>query len=323
MKNNNNIWTSLSFLGLLQVVATITVILSILTLFDGLHRYIELFSHFKSQYLLASITSAIIFVFYKNYKYTIVLLLIALLNLVFILPWYFPNQDYNSGNTEVDLSLLQCNVLTNNEDFKGLLELVNHEKPDIIVMQEVNQLWLSETQELESVYIHKHTIPREDNFGIAIFSKLPFESLNVIDSGAFEVPTIVASFFISEQLVTIIATHPLPPVGDQYYQTRKMQIKETSKMSRDHKGPLIVIGDLNVSMWSHDYKPLVQETGLRNARKGFGLLPTWPTQFQLPIFRIPIDHVLVSSEFKVQNIKLGADIGSDHLPLIVKLGLKK
>jgi len=187
----------------------------------------------------------------------------------------------------------------------------------------VNENWLIAIKELEKIYPHSYKTPRNDNFGIAIFSKYPFESVKKIKWNKSDVPSIKASIEIAGQLVTILAIHPLPPISQEYYQSRNTQINNVAEFSRKHKEPLIIIGDLNTSMWSNDYQPLEDETGLRNASKGFGLLPTFPAQFLLPLFMIPIDHCLVSSHFVVNDIKVGNDIGSDHLPLIVKLSIKR
>ena len=40
-------------------------------------------------------------------------------------------------------------------------------------------------------------------------------------------------------------------------------------------GPIMVVGDLNATMWSAPYRSLIDSTGLRNARRGFGILPSW------------------------------------------------
>ncbi|NET13198.1 MAG: endonuclease/exonuclease/phosphatase family protein, partial [Okeania sp. SIO1H6] len=99
--------------------------------------------------------------------------------------------------------------------------------------------------------------------------------------------------------------------------------------------PVILAGDLNITMWSPDYHKLEQETGLRNSRLGFGIIPTWPARFNNSVllyilsrfFQIPIDHCLISSEIKVVNVNTransGLNLGSDHLPLITDLFISK
>jgi hypothetical protein len=100
-------------------------------------------------------------------------------------------------------------------------------------------------------------------------------------------------------------------------------------------------------MWSSYYKKFLNATGLINARQGFGILPGWPTpsyyaiftrkfgvehlrkQYEaefnaflsLPFVRIPIDHCFVSSDILITNVRIGKDIGSDHLPLIVDFSI--
>ena len=323
MTKSKSTWKSLSFVGLGQVVASFTIILSILTLFDKHHWLIELFTHFKLQYLLASVVCSIILALYKNHRFSIVLLFVAVLNAFYVLPWYFSYPENTSENNNTDLTIIHSNVYRDNNDFEGFIELINQESPDLFVMQEVNDKWLSEVNELESVYPHMFKTPRNDNFGIALFSKHPFESVKKIKWNTSNVPSIVATIGINEQFVTVIATHPLPPVNIDYYKSRNSQINNLAELARNHQGPLVIIGDLNITTWSYDYKPLELGTNLRNAKKGFGSLPTWPAQFLLPIFMIPIDHCLVSSHFVVNDIRVGNNIGSDHLPLIVKLGLKR
>jgi endonuclease/exonuclease/phosphatase (EEP) superfamily protein YafD len=81
--------------------------------------------------------------------------------------------------------------------------------------------------------------------------------------------------------------------------------------------PAIIVGDLNVPMWSKYYQNAFDNSGLRNTRQGFGVMPTYEPQnfFQA----IPIDHCLVSEEIQVVNMRVGPSLGSDHVPIIVDL----
>jgi endonuclease/exonuclease/phosphatase (EEP) superfamily protein YafD len=77
----------------------------------------------------------------------------------------------------------------------------------------------------------------------------------------------------------------------------------------------VLIGDLNTTMWSPYFSELVKGSGLRDARLGFGLKPTWP--MPLPaLFQIPIDHCLVSDDIEVLGVRTGGATGSDHRPMM-------
>ncbi len=56
------------------------------------------------------------------------------------------------------------------------------------------------------------------------------------------------------------------------------------------------------------------------SHSGFGLQPTWLAGLPLPLM-ISIDHCLHSQSILTFYRSLGLDIGSDHLPLLVKVQL--
>ncbi|MDP7640003.1 MAG: hypothetical protein QGG73_09860 [Candidatus Hydrogenedentes bacterium] len=87
-------------------------------------------------------------------------------------------------------------------------------------------------------------------------------------------------------------------------------------------GPSIAAGDLNTSMWSSSYVSLLRDSGLKDSRRGFGILPTWLTRRPI-VALVPQDYCLVSLEFVVNNCIIGAAFGSDHLALIVDLSMPR
>ncbi len=121
--------------------------------------------------------------------------------------------------------------------------------------------------------------------------------------------------------VSIVTTHPLHPLTRRSFALRNDQLGAVGDLAGDRTQPVMLIGDLNVTMWSPWYRLLVAETQLTNARRGFGVMASWPT-FLPPIMRLPIDHCLVSDELIVTDCRLGPAFGSDHLPLIVDVAVR-
>ena len=189
----------------------------------------------------------------------------------------------------------------------------------MVFLQEVTARHNRELAELRGRLDYSLIIPREDNFGIAVLSRLPFEGARVIQSPPDGLPTLVVEVLVDGTAATFVTTHPVPPLGETGFDSRNEQLAGIADLVNDIEGPGVLIGDLNTTMWGRHYRQLVDDTGLVDSRYGHGVLPTWPTS--LPFAMIPIDHCLVSPEFVVLGIRTGPDIGSDHRPLIVDLGL--
>lgn len=80
---------------------------------------------------------------------------------------------------------------------------------------------------------------------------------------------------------------------------------------------MIVMGDLNATPWSRPFAWLRERTGLCDSRAGFGIQASFPAASAL--LRIPIDHLLASCPIGVRERRIGRDVGSDHLPVVVDL----
>ena len=83
----------------------------------------------------------------------------------------------------------------------------------------------------------------------------------------------------------------------------------------------IVAGDFNTSSWSPCFPKLMAATGLYDTRAGLAFAPPIPAGSGPRA--APIDHCLVSGDIAVVDRRVGADIGSDHLPIVVDLQLPR
>lgn len=307
---------TVSLVGLLQAAAVVTTLFSVVTIFDTAHRNIELFSHFRLQYLAVSVLLLIALALLRSPVYAVLLLVTAVLNASYVMPWY-------SGGTlaagNANLKLLHVNVYSGNDQYERLFKLIDAEQPDVIFLQEFTPAWRVSCEHLQEDYPFNYSVPSEGNFGIAIFSRIALDSVTHVDSPPLQHPTILAMMTVDDTPLTLINTHPTIPLTRSLYDARNEQLESLADMANQAQGAVILTGDLNSSVWSRRYRALEDSTGLRNTRRGFGIQPTWPTF--MPFAMIPIDHVLVSDDITVVGTRTGAHIGSDHLPLIVELAV--
>ncbi len=88
-------------------------------------------------------------------------------------------------------------------------------------------------------------------------------------------------------------------------------------------GPMMVVGNLGATRYTHGMRSLLGSTGLRDATEGSGYLSTWPVS-GLPVIGgwigIPIDTVLMTRELTPFSLETGPAIGTNHLPVTVVVG---
>ena len=198
-----------------------------------------------------------------------------------------------------------------------MLEFLRSADADVILLMEVNERWMSDLSPLQSSHPHMLAEPREDNFGIALFSRIQLTNHNIVELGEAGVPSIKTEMWVGPALITLLGSHPLPPGSSEYARLRNDQLREIASQVRDQSGPVIVLGDLNATPWSPYFNDLLRDSGLKNTSQGRGLHGSWPAW--LPVGRIPLDHCLVSPSIGVISKRLGPRIGADHLPIVVEL----
>jgi endonuclease/exonuclease/phosphatase (EEP) superfamily protein YafD len=308
-----------SLSGLLIAAGTVIVGATLAGFLGRLWWVFDLFAHFQFQYLLSISIVIFLLLVLKRFKMSAIFIVCFASNLARVLPYYWP---VNSATNHSSSSLraIALNVNTANEHYELVSKLIREHNPDILVLTEVNAAWIKAMESLRSTYLHQKCMPREDNFGIALYSKLPFTICNVVELGQAGVPSIDAEFAIQGQTLRVLGTHTLPPIDNAYSWFRNNQIEAVAAYLGSVTGPKILLGDLNMTPWSPYFGALLSTAKLVDSSRGRGLEPTWPTN-HVWIGRIPIDFCLVSEEITVTDKKIGANVGSDHFPVIVDFGL--
>lgn len=295
----------------LNLTLAMLLLFSIAGYFGQYSSILDLFSHFKFYYLLLSVIVFLVILPLGSKGWIITGIVVISLNLYELYPSFIrvhPSRPYSRT-----IKILHANVSSHNQYFDQLLELIERENPDIISLQEINiDRW--KTMDLLRDYPYSSTAIRKRKFGIALFSKIKLMDFAPKEWEEGKVPVILGKLKSQNNTVEILATHLSRP---KYFKKRNQQLLTISRLM-EKTNSMIIVGDLNISRWSPIYKKFIGKLRLKNSADGFGLLATWPSFFPI----LPIDHFLVSKNIHVINIKTGGRIGSDHIPLIVELGLE-
>jgi endonuclease/exonuclease/phosphatase (EEP) superfamily protein YafD len=305
-----------------MIIHFILIVTTLLTLagFAGKYGYwFDLTSHFQVQYLIIIILCLIYYIFRKRWKIAISTLLISLIIIIQIAPLYIYPSNYSHKETSHSIKLLLINIRTQNTDYQKAINYIERMNPDILALEEINNTWLKALENTLLNYTYKEEIPRGDNFGIGLYSKIPLEETSIKYFGNSSVPSILANFKFNDSPATLLFTHPVPPGSYDYFHRRNHQLDAIARNRKDFHPNLIVIGDLNTSSWSYYFKKFRKEMRIQDSRKGFGVQTSWPTM--MPILLTTIDHCLVSDKFIVLDRKIGEKIGSDHYPVYIELAL--
>ncbi|QDV09207.1 hypothetical protein Poly30_47640 [Planctomycetes bacterium Poly30] len=228
------------------------------------------------------------------------------------------------------------NVLRPNVRYRELLEAVLESDPDVIGFLEFSSDWRDAAIERLSADYPYHVEALNTTgwnpftWGLMLFSKTEIVSFEVLkidfDEWALR-PMLQAT--IAEPLdLTITLAHPERPGKPARMRARRLALETIA--ASDVEGPWLVIGDLNTTSTSPLFRDLVQATGLRDSRVGFGRLPTWefgnrlPGPLPLPLpswlrISVAIDHALYRDGLRVVDRSTLYAPGSDHRAVSVTL----
>jgi len=215
----------------------------------------------------------------------------------------------------IPIRVLVLNVHTENSSFEQVRRLIAAERPDVIGLVEVDRRWIDALAPALTSYSGRIEEPRSDNFGIAFYARGDVDG-KVLEL-ASPLPNVIADVSVGASRFSVILTHPLPPMSGAAVQQQQAQFDAVAAQARAAARPALVMGDFNATPWSRPFVRLLERSGLCDSRAGFGVQTTFPSSSTL--LQIPIDHLLASCSVGVRDRRIGPDVGSDHLPVIVDL----
>ena len=281
------------------------------------HWALDLLCHFPVQIAATSLIPLAILLAHRRCKAALLPAAVLAVNMAQVLPIYLPaRQPACSGPV---IRAISANVLRSNQQYARFIQYIRSRQPDFFLAMEVDEKWLAELEPLHEDYPYHIAQPGSGAFGIALYSRVPIEDHEIIESAVAGVPMIRATLLLGDRHLAFIGVHPVPPVKSGTAELRNGQLKEIAALTAPLPNPRLLLGDLNVTSWSPHFADLVRDCRLRDARQGFGVQPTWPGLSGIArLLQIPIDHTLVSEDVEVIARRVGPGIGSDHRPVEIE-----
>jgi endonuclease/exonuclease/phosphatase (EEP) superfamily protein YafD len=301
-------------------VTALVVLAGIPTVFGLLDRwtpYLEITGFFRLQYAVVLGCAAVAAAALRSFRVALAALLLVVLNVVVIAR--VPPAPAAAVDGSSRLRFLVANVEYGNQDHDRLARLVDEVDPDVVALTELTPTWVRALSSALADHAYRRLAPQDGAYGVGLFSRVKLRESRIERLPAGGSPTIIATVAIGARPLAVVVTHVHTPfAGDR----RTRQLHALAVELRNLGKPAAVCGDFNAAPWSQSIHELAQSADLRSTYGRFGLAATWPADGSR-LFRVPLDNCLVNESVAVADRRVGPDIGSDHLPLIVDLAWRR
>ncbi len=211
-----------------------------------------------------------------------------------------------------------ANLNFDTTDFNALIDwLLSEDAPDVVFLQEFTDRAQQalQTPEVSRRYPYRLEAPQSDQFGLALLSRHPLTGAQKVQApDARTTLQLRAMLTFSEgKTVRLSALHPMPPLNAVYAQIRDQTLVQEARHLEQSGGLALMAGDFNTTPWARGLFAIDSQL-----LRASGFAGSWPNAFGV-LSLLPLDHVLASRGWQRLGSSRGPDLGSDHLPVIVRL----
>ena len=304
--------------------AALLVVSYLLSLGAREHWVLDLFRHFVHQYFIGGLLLAPLLFWKKKYIFAAAVVLVSCASFYEI---YRAVDLKTSVSKEpaTTIKIAQYNRRYTLPDHSEMQDWLRSEAPDIFVIQEDRQEHSDSISALREQYPYQIHQPRPNAFGLVLASKHEIIESSVYETKRYALDNFLVHALIrlpDGELVSLYTVHPPPPMSRLAHQQRNEDIQAVvSMILADKNENIVFLGDWNMTPYSPYFRDPIKNSGLKNQHSSPYLFPTWPSSFLLPIFQIPIDHVLHKGRIELIRKYRGSHMGSDHYPVIAEFSV--
>jgi endonuclease/exonuclease/phosphatase (EEP) superfamily protein YafD len=303
--------------GLVEVIAWLSAAGFLLGYLGKSWWGFDLLSHFRVQYAGALACSAAILALSKRPRLAILALAASCGIALTLIPFSkSPPARAKAGHA---LTIVSFNVNTANTRHGEALEYLLKTDADVIFLMEVSEEWIRDLHPLIAKYPFHLESPRDDNFGVAMYSRRPFERAQVTEFGPVEVPVVEAELNLGGSKLQLVGLHTLPPINALHSKLRNEELLHYAELAARADPPTVLMGDFNLTPFSPWFAEILRRSTLSDTAANFVWSPTWMRNSV--VLGLRIDQMLIPNSFTLISREIGPACGSDHCPVEVRLSL--
>lgn len=216
-------------------------------------------------------------------------------------------------------SLLHFNLYWINSRREAVIDRIIELDPDLISLSEAATRWTFEIKRLDENWPHLLHCPEwGKRGGIRFYSKWPLDKTSQYCGpyGSFARTKVTAPNGLEFTSGSVHLRWPWPASGPKQLETISPELEKVGVDA-------LFAGDFNATTWSWSVKRFAQTSQMEIVP---GVGPTWMID-ELPLYYtwwagLPIDNVMKKGRIEVLSAETLSDMGSDHLPVMVKFQIQ-
>ena len=299
------------------------ILLTGLSFLGARHWAFELLTHFRLQLAAGSVFLLAVALLLRQWRVAVMLGIVALANGLPLAAYLLRTpigeaQAAARGSETLQLTVGYHNMRNRSADFEALFAHLRQAEPDVLVLTEMDYRRRADLfHALRPRFRYFASTPGPGIFNVAVFSRFPLTEVKRMLNTANDWPMLHVRVCPEEgrHCLRVVALHAHPPIG-RWAGVRNAAMEEAALEARSGEGPVIVVGDLNCSPWSPQFREMLDLGGLRDANRA-GLTGTWGSRS--PFLGLLIDHLLVGPGVREKARRIGPAFGSDHFMLTADL----
>lgn len=303
-------------LGLVLLTAGFLATLGTLLGFLGSFWWaFDVLASFRLQYAIVLLVTGLLYGVLLARGASWLFIAAALVNIAVLVPLYLRTPV--AAESDAGITIVSFNVQAINQERAQVMDWVDNSDADLVFLLESSEDW--DDVFAQSRYRVLNELPVDRRYGITLLGRQPVE-VELQRLGRAREPVLRVRTAIDDQEVVVYALHARPPTTEADAEHHAEVLEEVADWAAAETSPVVVIGDLNATPWAHSFQTLASRADLVNSAEGYGIQPTWPSDLPFGL-NLPIDHMLHSPMLTTTAREIGPDLGSDHRPLTVTVGV--